>query len=456
MKRRLLTVLALAILLPSVSVLLAAGVGIYQHRQAIRAVARTYVQDLAESTASRIEMGWGLTESLFTAKPPSRFWGNRFFSQEVGIPGWIAVLDAQGRVVMSTPGAQILSELWRPQMPIGQAVEARNRAGEAFTVAAYPAGDTGLFVMAAVSWKELLGPMLRFGLLLLLLVGLVGMAGLVGVYLLWKTVISPLKSLEAEISSLEWGKDLPRPRDEAAVTEIGRLREEFFHLAQTAIDRSILWKRYALDLVRVQEEERARLARELHDGPLQDVTAMIQRARLFAASGVAEPGRSVHLGLLEEAAQAAVREIRALCDELSPPWLELGLSGALTELAERLSRHLGLRILVEADSGIGEGLSREKVLALFRVAQEAIHNSWRHGGAREVFIRLFMEEGSLVLELEDRGNGFDLPADLARLRLQGHRGLANMEERMALVGGELVIQSRPGQGTRVTARVPVP
>lgn len=183
---------------------------------------------------------------------------------------------------------------------------------------------------------------------------------------------------------------------------------------------------------------------------------MIQRARLFAASGVAEPGRSVHLGLLEEAAQAAVREIRALCDELSPPWLELGLSGALTELAERLSRHLGLRILVEADSGIGEGLSREKVLALFRVAQEAIHNSWRHGGAREVFIRLFMEEGSLVLELEDRGNGFDLPADLARLRLQGHRGLANMEERMALVGGELVIQSRPGQGTRVTARVPVP
>ncbi|MFA0887576.1 MAG: sensor histidine kinase [Synergistales bacterium] len=455
MRRRLLAVLTLAILLPSVSVLLAAGIGIFQHQRAIQAVARTYVQDLAESTASRVEMGWGLTESLLSAKPPSRFWGNRLFSQDVGVPGWIAVLDSQGRVVMSTPGAQILSELWRPQMPIGRAVEAENRAGEAFTVAVYPAGDTGLFVMAAVSWKDLLGPMLHFGLLLPILVGLVGLAGLVGVYALWKAVIFPLKSLEAEVSSLEWGKDLPEPRDEAAVAEIGKLREEFFHLAQTAIDRSALWKRYALDLVRVQEDERARLARDLHDGPLQDVTAMIQRARLFAASGATEPGKSVHLGLLEESAQAAVKEIRSLCDELSPPWLELGLAGALTELVERLSRHLGVKIQVEADSGVGENLSKERTLALFRVAQEALHNSARHSGAPEVQVRLYREGGELILELEDEGSGFEVPEDLARLRILGHRGLANMEERMALVGGELAVDSTRGRGTRVRARVPL-
>ncbi len=280
------------------------------------------------------------------------------------------------------------------------------------------------------------------------------MAGLVGVYALWKAVISPLKSLEEEVSSLEWGKDLPKPRDEAAVAEIGRLREEFFHLAQTAIDRATLWKRYALDLVRVQEDEKSRLARELHDGPLQDVTAMIQRARLAATADTEEAGRARHLGLLEEAAQSAVREIRSLCDELSPPWLELGLAGSLTELAERLSRQLGIKILVEADSGVAEDLSKERILALFRVAQEALHNSARHGGAQEVSVRLFREEAALVLELEDFGAGFDVPADLARLRVLGHRGLANMEERMALVGGILEVESTPGQGTRIRARVP--
>ena len=454
MRRRLLAVLTFAILLPSVSVLLTAGVGIYQHQRAIQAVARTYVQDLAESTASRVEMGWGLTDSFFSAKPPSQPWGNRFFAGGVGIPGWIAVLDSHGRVVMSTPGAQILAKLWQPQMPLGQALETKDEEGEAFTVAVYPAGSTGLFVIAAVSWKELLGAMLRFGLLWPILVGLVGLAGLVGVYALWKAVISPLKSLEEEVSSLEWGKDLPKPRDEAAVAEIGRLREEFFHLAQTAIDRATLWKRYALDLVRVQEDEKSRLARELHDGPLQDVTAMIQRARLAATADTEEAGRARHLGLLEEAAQSAVREIRSLCDELSPPWLELGLAGSLTELAERLSRQLGIKILVEADSGVAEDLSKERILALFRVAQEALHNSARHGGAQEVSVRLFREEAALVLELEDFGAGFDVPADLARLRVLGHRGLANMEERMALVGGILEVESTPGQGTRIRARVP--
>ena len=151
MRRRLLTVLTLAILLPSLSVLLVAGLGIFQHQKAIQAVARTYVQDLAESTASRVEMGWGLTESLFSASPSSRFWGNRLFSGGAGIPGWLAVLDSQGRVVMSTPGAQILSELWRTQMPIGQAMETENAKGEAFTIAVYPAGSTSLFVLAAVS-----------------------------------------------------------------------------------------------------------------------------------------------------------------------------------------------------------------------------------------------------------------------------------------------------------------
>jgi signal transduction histidine kinase len=330
-------------------------------------------------------------------------------------------------------------------------VDIKSADGDRFTLAAYPAGETGWFVIAAVSWRELLGPMLAFN-RWPLFVGITGFLGLLSVYALWRWLVSPLRFLESEVSVLKWGKDVPKNDDPRAVFELRRLRQALYQLALSAVERAKLMRRYVSDLVQVQEEERSRLAREIHDGPLQDVTALIQQLRLAVSeSGLQKPDSRLYLA--EEGAVHAVRELRALCDELSPPWLDLGLEQALQELAGRLSRHLGLSVNVEAENDVP--LSRDQILAFFRVVQEAVHNSARHGQAGLVTIRFFRDEDRAVLEVSDDGEGFEGKVDVEALRVSGHRGLANMSERMSLIGGTLEISSVRGEGTTIRCLAPI-
>lgn len=448
MRRHLLILLTVAILLPSFAALVIAGAGMVQHQKAMEVVAQSYVRDLAQNVAGQIEAGWETKSGFARMERMMRIQRLNF---DLSLTGWVAVVDGAGRLLVSTPGADILATLWKREIPIGAAVDIRSADGERFTLAAYPAGETGWFVIAAVSWDELLGPMLAFN-RWPLFVGITGLLGLLSVYALWRWLVSPLRSLEAEVSLLRWGSEVPGKDDPRAVFELRRLRQVLYQLALSAVERARLMKRYVSDLIQVQEEERSKLAREIHDGPLQDVTALIQQLRLAASESKPE-GMSTRLQLAGEGAVHAVRELRALCDELSPPWLDLGLAQALQELAGRLSRHLEVSVYVESDGEMS--LSREKTLAFFRVVQEAVHNSARHGHADSVVIRLYEEDGAAVLEVLDDGKGFDGDVDVEALRVSGHRGLANMSERMSLIGGTLEIRSVPGDGTRIRCTVPL-
>ncbi|HAA46948.1 MAG TPA: sensor histidine kinase [Synergistaceae bacterium] len=448
MRRHLLILLTVAILLPSFAALVIAAAGVIEHQKAMEVVAQSYVKDLAQNFADRIEAGWETRMGFSRMERMMRF--NRM-SFGLSIPGWVAVVDSNGRLLFSTSGTDILTTLWQQEIPIGSAVDVKSSGGERFTLAAYPAGETGWFVIAAVSWNELLGPMLSFN-RWPLYVGLTGLLGLLSVYALWRWLVSPLRVLEAEVSVLKWGKEVPVRDDNQAVFEIRRLRQVLYQLALSAVERANLMKRYVSDIVKVQEEERSKLAREIHDGPLQDVTALIQQLRL-AKPELNREESADRLHLAEEGAINVVRELRSLCDELSPPWLDLGLAQALQELADRFSRYLDISVSVEVDGEIP--LSREETLAFFRVVQEAVHNSARHGNADSVVIRFFEEDGKAVLEIVDDGKGFDVKMDVESLRVSGHRGLANMNERMSLIGGTLEIKSAPGEGATVRCSVPI-
>lgn len=448
MKRHLLILLTVAIMIPSFAAIFLGGIGFVQHEKIMERVAGSYVVDLAASVASRLEMGWSGSSS-FPLNDRDRFLRLRQITWGLSIPGWIAVVDINGNILLSTAGAEVLPALWNKGIPVGSAIETTGRGGGRFTLAAYPAGETGWYVVAAVSWDKLLGPMIRFN-RWPLLVGLVGFLGLISVIALWKWLVSPLRILGNEVSTLQWGRDMPLPDDPGAVFEIRRLRQVLHHLARGAVDRADLMKRYVSDIVSVQEEERSRLAREIHDGPMQDVTALIHQIRLVKMEN--SQTACGHLENAEDGAQHAVQDMRALCDELSPPWLDLGLAQALEELAERLSRHLRAEVSVDVD--YGEDLPPEVTLAYFRVVQEAVHNSVRHGQASRVLVRFFKDGDNAVLEVEDDGSGFEPPLDYEELRVRGHRGLANMSERMSLIGGRLKVTRGEGGGTLLRCEWP--
>jgi signal transduction histidine kinase len=145
--------------------------------------------------------------------------------------------------------------------------------------------------------------------------------------------------------------------------------------------------------------------------------------------------------------------MRALCDFLNPPWLELGLPQALTEHTERQSLQYGVNIFLGIDKDME--FSNAVTLAFFRIVQEAVTNSVRHGEAKNIWIDLKRTPDEMELIIQDDGQGFEMKASgTADLRANGHRGLSNMEERMALVGGRLKIISYFGEGTCVRGLIP--
>jgi signal transduction histidine kinase len=151
----------------------------------------------------------------------------------------------------------------------------------------------------------------------------------------------------------------------------------------------------------------------------------------------------------------ALEELRAMAHTIHPSVLDdLGLVTALEWLARKTREHSSLQLEVDSSlDGDAGALSREAAAALYRVAQESLRNVERHAGASHARLHLSGDGGAVILEVADDGRGFDL--EEAEARRPG-MGLFAMRERVALVGGALHVDTRPGAGTRVRARVPFP
>jgi signal transduction histidine kinase len=193
-------------------------------------------------------------------------------------------------------------------------------------------------------------------------------------------------------------------------------------------------------------EERARLARELHDAVSQRLFSIRLHARAAQVLVAKDPARAVgELEAIAELGAQAHGELRAVIDGLAPAGLD-GLAESLRRYASLAGRAHGLEVRLTAVD-VPE-LDPQVQAAAFRVAQEALHNALRHAGAREVSLTLSRARGRVVLEVADDGTGFD--PELAPPGL----GLASMRERAAAVGGQLRVSSAPGAGTRVRLAVP--
>ena len=446
-KHRFLAFILCALILPSVAVVLVAVLAMISQEKAMEAAVSSYVQDLAESTAYHLNSDlrfWTLPSDLLA--DVARY---RIFSWGPSIPGWVAHVGLDGRVIMASPGAMNIAAIWHEKLPIGTATRVTDKQGAQYTLAVYPVARGEGYVVAAVSWDQLLGGLVRVGRMWPALIVLVTLGSFWAIRLLWRRLVLPLQSLVAEIDSLRMGKDVLNDLDDGAVKEIESVHSALMRFAQAAVERDSLRNRYVRDIVQVQEKERMDMAREIHDGPLQDITALLQQIHMSLEDE--EP--QARMKKTEGLAKAVVRELRGLCDELAPPWMDLGLVQALTELAERLSSNYDIRVFADIE---GEpDVTPEATLALVRILQEAVSNAVRHGGAGEVRAQVREEDGRLLFDIWDNGQGFNANVNYEALRLAGHRGLANMMERMSLMGGTLKISSAPGQGAHIAGDLPL-
>jgi signal transduction histidine kinase len=219
-------------------------------------------------------------------------------------------------------------------------------------------------------------------------------------------------------------------------------------------------------LLMIGEQERRQLAHDLHDGVVQQLLGLTyQLAASQRLAGQLEllPDHQFFERLKESLAAIRreqleiVKAVRRLLGELRPAGLdELGLTAALEEYVFRLRQgDLETPEIEMALDTAGVDLPESIAICLFRTAQEALRNTLKHAQARHVKLGLHVSKESIVLTVSDDGCGFSVPARLSEFAQADHFGLVSMSERVAWTGGQLAIDSAPGAGARITARVPL-
>ncbi|MCA9705614.1 MAG: sensor histidine kinase [Myxococcales bacterium] len=354
----------------------------------------------------------------------------------------IAVVDAQGHGIDRSGDVDLAALATRPVV---------------WESARVVVGDEEMAaVWVAASTAEVRDGTLR----MLLLFGLLG-AGLAG--LMYWLPLRAMGRVEHEIEDL-----LVKLRESRAA--LGALAE---NLEQQVEARSSDLSRALAELkdkeqnlrelstraVSMQEAERRAIARELHDSAGQSLTAIrihLQLMEGLAGQALADAGAATRLG--ELAGRTAVmvdqtlEEIRRAVNTLGPAVLD---DVGLAEAIERACLDLSERLEIEVDCDVdlpAEGLAPAIETSCYRVVQETLTNITRHAQPSHVQVRLWSERGAVTVRIRDDGRGFDPDA---AIRAGRSRGLVGMRERAELLGGELTIQSAPGEGATVTAVIPI-
>ncbi len=204
----------------------------------------------------------------------------------------------------------------------------------------------------------------------------------------------------------------------------------------------------SLRIVQAQEGERQRMAEDIHDGPAQVLTnAIFQVEYLDRILGETDRAAQAEVAFLRDMLRSGLDEVRTFITDLRPPAVDIGMATALADRARQLQERHGIVVDVSVD-GIDERLTPTQRASVLRIVQEALQNVRKHAAATEVAIGL---EGD-ALVIADNGRGFDL----MRLASGTSRnfGLQFMRERAELLGGQLQIESRQGEGTRILLRLP--
>lgn len=388
--------------------------------------------------------------------------GDERFQGSISDVRYLAVVDKTGELLAIEPqtSAPLAPHLWQGAQMVMQSALEGNRNSRTLTAidqgqgrmfAAVPVvGDDG-HVLGALATELLVpttGPsQLAFALASLLpaVMPILIVAGLMGAlfgFVASRGLARRLRALSAAAGSWSQGDFSTFVRDHSG-DEIGQLARRLNGMAEQL--QNLLHAREQLAAI----EERNRLARELHDSVKQQIFATAMQLGAARTQLKQDPeAAAVHLEEAELLVHQAQQELGSLIQELRPAALEgKGLGAALEEYVATWSRQNGIEAQVQAENGQRLPLHVEQ--ALLRVAQEALSNVARHSGAQKATLYLEQAGETIALRVVDDGRGFSLGA----AREDGF-GLHSMGERIEALGGRLSVESAPGRGTTVTARVP--
>jgi signal transduction histidine kinase len=325
-----------------------------------------------------------------------------------------------------------------------------------------PVTGTDWEVLIREPVDEVIGPILRLSSLAPAVAAGAAVVSLLILTFGWRTIIRPLQTLARAAEEVSWGDfstiamDKTGDRPVGSVQEIQDLHRALADMAERIRGYQAGMRDYLTAITEGQEAERARLARELHDGPVQDLIALghwAEMAQRLVERDETEEARSL-LADLRGAEQETVGELRRIMGALRPSYLEdLGFIPALEMLVRQAAERTDAQVQLKKE-GTGHRLAPTVELAAYRIAQETLNNAIEHAQAENITVRVRCTSEGLVLSVIDDGVGFDLPPRPDVLTQAGHFGLMGMRERATLLGGSFQIDTSPGEGTCVTVRLP--
>lgn len=327
--------------------------------------------------------------------------------------------------------------------------------GSEYVIAYSPIAPVGWALVVEEPWQAVAHPLLRLTELTTLIMVPVLVAALLALWFGARQIVQPLQALERRATRLGWGDFSAIEAPVGGIAEIQHLQTELIHMAHKVRQGQQNLRGYLAAVTVGQEEERRRLARDLHDDTLQSLIALNQHLQLAQLTAPDVP-MLTRLTRMQQMAEQTITDLRRLTKDLRPIYLEdLGLAPALDMLARDTSQ--GLHIPVDwVLYGGARRLPPEVELALYRIAQEGLSNVARHSQATRAGLELHFGPDRVMLLIWDNGRGFVTPASPAEMVTAGHFGWLSMQERAELIGARIVMRSAPGAGASVTIEVATP
>jgi len=335
--------------------------------------------------------------------------------------------------------------------------ECQDAEGKDVIATAAPVPAAGWVFVQEERWQETLSPLMRYSQAapLALVPGLLIAVG--AVWLGIQRIVYPLRRLEAQATNLAWGDSAVIERPVGGIAEIRHLQSTLQHMTKRVQAAQASMRDYIGAITQAQEDERRRLARELHDQTAQALVALDHREQMLKPYLKDDLAASDLLSEIRTMIVEIIDDLRRIVRALRPIYLEeLGLAPALQMLARDLGLDKKMTVHFE-QTGAPQRLIPEHEIALYRIAQEALNNAWQHSEASQIWLTIQFDADEVTITVRDDGKGFAAPRHAAELDASGQRhfGIMGMYERAALIGAHLQVKSEPGSGTFITVRAPI-